>query len=674
MKTCLLIATWQTAGRTTECVYLSYDNLIWNRKFCCIEAEIVQSKTSKVKRLPLVASANHHLCFFTRLGDMLALERTVSYRPDMGAWLFPTFQSLDRAGSAIGRIIKDVDVRLDNARFKAEAKATGLEFVNTAVGASLRPGAITTMYADVPANQVICTSGHDMSGDSKMFGYVDVNVATCILGATVLADWPSPGYGKPTKGPRPASVDALAHQGVDMKLVDDIVDYVFDLHPAHPPMLLRAEVRRDGYFVNPGGTTGALRQAVLCAFASLVMHYEERTRCGFFLPVQVKLREAVTKAFPGCPSHAKLTNWGRAIREAFDADNIHLSAYHETEGMERMLNMMQNLARQVGHLAQNVRMLENTLPAAIAAKTSEQVAQISSRMEEALQVMPTTRSRRVAQDDVGDEDNMIVDGEGEGGGGNTTLALVPVHEGANCAIAVAGDVETSDAGLPLLRTHLTQNNAPRVCEANSINDLFRSYMEAGATPLEDYAPFGENKHKNSNARHAVGFFYEMATLEERKQLKDESVETRWRRIDIMEDLVVMARAWWSALYVGQGLGEPNTCMSQKPGARPKPKKVEWVANLRKRFKDQLVVKLRDAGETLDASAQAKYNLDMRACGVAAWRQAWESEKQSRQFRSQCRYPPVKAPWEPDPAASAAARLSFGQMFRAAIGGRDSTGA
>ena len=165
VRSCLLIATWQTAGRTTECVYLSYDNMFWDRQFCCIEVEIVQYKTSKVKRLPLVASANHHMCFFTRLGDMLALERTVSYRPDdMGSWLFPKFQSKDQAGAAINRILKDVDVRQENAKHKVEAKASKLEFAAnaTVVGASVRPGAISTLYADIPANQVVCTSGHDM--------------------------------------------------------------------------------------------------------------------------------------------------------------------------------------------------------------------------------------------------------------------------------------------------------------------------------------------------------------------------------------------------------------------------------------------------------------------------------------------------------------------------------
>ena len=689
VRSCLLIATWQTAGRTTECVYLSYDNMFWDRQFCCIEVEIVQYKTSKVKRLPLVASANHHMCFFTRLGDMLALERTVSYRPDdMGSWLFPKFQSKDQAGAAINRILKDVDVRQENAKHKVEAKASKLEFAAnaTVVGASVRPGAISTLYADIPANQVVCTSGHDMSGDSKMFGYVDVNVATCMPGATVLAGWPSPGYGKPTKGPRPASVDALAHQGADMKLVDDIVDEVFDLDPAHPPMLLRAEVRRagDGEFVNPGGTPGALRPAVLCAFASLVMHYEERSKNGFFLPVQVKLETAVSKAYSGRSSHAKLTEWGNAIRDAFVADNIHLSAYHETEGTARIVSMLQSLARQQGQVAQNQRALENALesalralPGAIGARMEEHVAELGSRVENALQLTPMTRRRRVAQDDGGEEDNMIVDGEGEGDGGNTALAMVPVHDGVTSGadedghgaiVAVAGDVETDDAaGLHLHRTHPTQFNAPVVCAARDLNELFRMYMEAGAPELSTYAPFGRNPQMNSDARHGLGLLYEMATSEEREKLKKKE-ETRVKRMDLVDDLVVLARAWWAALLKGQELSPPNSCAKPKPGSRPEPAGLFWAANLRKKFKKDL---------PKDLSARAKH-MDMRKCGVAAWRRAWEAEKAQKQYPSQCKYPAAEAPWEIADAEAKAAAEGAAEakvtIFGALFGRRDSTGA
>ena len=71
-------------------------------------------------------------------------------------------------------------------------------------------------------------------------------------------------------------------------------------------------------------------------------------------------------------------------------------------------------------------------------------------------------------------------------------------------------------------------------------------------------------------------------------------------------------------------------------------------------------------------------MDMRKCGVAAWRRAWEAEKAQKQYPSQCKYPAAEAPWEiADAEAKAAAEGAaeakvtiFGHLF----GRRDSTGA
>ena len=69
-----LYSLWLSAGRTNECCFLSFDSLRWDAHFGAVQVEIIQFKTSKAKKVAFTAGPNADRCWFTHLGDMLAME------------------------------------------------------------------------------------------------------------------------------------------------------------------------------------------------------------------------------------------------------------------------------------------------------------------------------------------------------------------------------------------------------------------------------------------------------------------------------------------------------------------------------------------------------------------------------------------------------------------------
>ena len=109
------------------------------------------------------------------------------------------------------------------------------------------------------------TTGHDLTPASAMFEYVDHTRAGCMPGSVVLGGWRPIPYGQLGMGPKPASLKPLEDMAVDMAKVNDLIDLLFRLDSASPPMLW---------------CNGHLRPAVEAAFATMVMYFEERALEG----------------------------------------------------------------------------------------------------------------------------------------------------------------------------------------------------------------------------------------------------------------------------------------------------------------------------------------------------------------------------------------------------------
>ena len=81
-------------------------------------------------------------------------------------------------------------------------------------------------------------------------------------------------------GPKPAKLGVLETFGVDMVKVDDLIDAVFRLDSASPPMMWK-----DGH----------LRPAVEAAFATMVMYFDERYWAGEMTSVLVTMCRQLQK-------------------------------------------------------------------------------------------------------------------------------------------------------------------------------------------------------------------------------------------------------------------------------------------------------------------------------------------------------------------------------------------
>ena len=80
-------------------------------------------------------------------------------------------------------------------------------------------------------------------------------------------------------GPKPASLSALEHLGIDSSQLNSIIDHLFRFDSASPPQLL------------PGGS---LRSGVEAAFATQVMYYPGRFQDGEMLDVLTQKRDSMS--------------------------------------------------------------------------------------------------------------------------------------------------------------------------------------------------------------------------------------------------------------------------------------------------------------------------------------------------------------------------------------------
>ena len=94
--------TWVVSGRSSEIAWTSLEKLTWDKHFMCVFAEIMQSKSTKMKLCPFVAARSRHLCFFVQYGDYLIMARK---RPSSDAnsinWLVP---DLNEKGSSPAQV------------------------------------------------------------------------------------------------------------------------------------------------------------------------------------------------------------------------------------------------------------------------------------------------------------------------------------------------------------------------------------------------------------------------------------------------------------------------------------------------------------------------------------------------------------------------------------------
>lgn len=259
-----LLSSQRAAGRSSEIAWSTYANMQWDSHFKHVFVDIVQNKPAKLKLAAFGAGATRHADWFLAFGDYLVLQPNEIYSEDQPNWLIPRLQETSAPGTTLTRWIQDVLPSKRGGHSNYQDKRLVLpQLPPGATAAGLRRGASNELVAAMPTALAVLVTGHDCKKLSAFFEYLDVSRAGLMPGSVVLGGWPS-GHGERLqmgKGPVPASLDALEELGFDMAKIDGMIDTLFRLDTASPPMLLR-----DGH----------LRPAVRAAFATMVMHFADR--------------------------------------------------------------------------------------------------------------------------------------------------------------------------------------------------------------------------------------------------------------------------------------------------------------------------------------------------------------------------------------------------------------
>jgi hypothetical protein len=307
---------WYSAGRSSEPSFMMYDGLRWNVLHNTAVIESYQSKPNKLKFVAFVAGVDRHSDWLIDLGDHLILDYggTV-YQPGQKAALLPDLDGTG-AGTKLSNYIKGVqpDGRPGSLKAYSEVKGGGAASLPPQpTAAGVRPGAADTLACAVPAELGVHNTGHDLTGLSCLWEYLQGRVALTIPGVLVLSGWPPFPYGHLGKGPQHSTLDALI--GIPSESLETFINELFCFRPGkpHPPMLLIG---------------GELRPMMRAIMATLLMYYEQRCLAEEMNTVSKAMRAAykASIAAPYEDPHAKLIEWGTHIKARFDVDNLHLTS------------------------------------------------------------------------------------------------------------------------------------------------------------------------------------------------------------------------------------------------------------------------------------------------------------------------------------------------------------
>ncbi|XRB19838.1 hypothetical protein RI054_22g96850 [Pseudoscourfieldia marina] len=356
MRALVIICLWLAAGRASEVAWLTFDSLKWDSLHQCVLQEVLQSKTSKSKMVAYVAGSCRHLCWFLAFGDFLTMcLASIIYNEERCQnWMFPDLQGYDAPRKRVGTYFKALRPSSRSAGARKFPEVDGLP--DDISGGGVRPGAANTLVTHMPVELACAVTGHDMRQQSALYEYIDAHVSPLIPGSTVLAGWPAFPWGQLGKAPTPPDLAPIEERGVPLIALDDIIDKLYNIDSATPPML---------------GKTGSLRPAIRCAFASQLMYFSERRAVGEAHDIRLSMVNAVG-AIMKCDAATameSILSWGAVVRERFDSKNSRLHANSTNSIRTPLATVSDNvgvLSSTIGKYIHEQRMTMQTLETMIA--------------------------------------------------------------------------------------------------------------------------------------------------------------------------------------------------------------------------------------------------------------------------------------------------------------------
>jgi hypothetical protein len=141
-------------------------------------------------------------------------------------------------------------------------------------------------------------------------------------------------------GPALPKLQPVIDMGVSNERLESMIDTLFSLHDASPPMLLRS---------------GHLRPMMRASMASMIMYYPERFEAKEMHIVLTSMREAYSTALSSAnDSHQALIQWSAAIMSQFKLDNLHLTHVPGHDGTAQVVEAVRGLAATVGRMHDQV--------------------------------------------------------------------------------------------------------------------------------------------------------------------------------------------------------------------------------------------------------------------------------------------------------------------------------
>ena len=285
--------------------------------------DIAQTKTSKVKKIAIVAGADRRCDFYLKLGDALALNANRPiHNPGEPYYLFPELHAVAQPSRKIGSYIKSIYPVSDGGAVKYTSVAVGDLPAGLCAG-SIRPGVINTLIASMPAELAVHTTGHELkNSQSSIYEYVDASTPLCIPGALVIAGWPAPRRGTLGGGVSPPSLRSLmAIKDFKMEVLDTLIDKLFHIDTSSPPEFQRG---------------GRLRQMIDTAFASMILYHEERMEWLEWRQSCMKLEAIVRKYGGRSDARCSIKIWGDLVRRDFTLKNAPLLGRCDESGVVQL--------------------------------------------------------------------------------------------------------------------------------------------------------------------------------------------------------------------------------------------------------------------------------------------------------------------------------------------------
>ena len=225
-----IMTLWRMAGRAGEPAFLSYEGFQWNalHQTACIECP--QTKSSKLKFVPFVAGSGRHKDWLLAFADDLVLKRGETiYDSTQKTWLLPCLQECSnpnlnpspspnpnpnpdpdsnqggtQGAGASTKLSNFIKAMQPAGRSGAQQKYSGVSvsvLPPAPTAAGVRHGAADMLCQSMPAELAVHTTGHDLTGISALWEYLNARISLCIPGSVILAGWPAFAYGQTGQGP-----------------------------------------------------------------------------------------------------------------------------------------------------------------------------------------------------------------------------------------------------------------------------------------------------------------------------------------------------------------------------------------------------------------------------------------------------------------------------------------